>query len=139
MQDVASKFNIKLEANKSYIRRAPRNQTRISGPLATALPFILLAAMLIHIVFQNRPGIRGVLTGSIVAGAGILIGAQIIFIICLFLFGLFIGLMGLHNLLYSIGSGGSGYGGHGGGGGFGGGGWSGGGGGFSGGGSSGNW
>ena len=141
LQDLAKKFGIELSQSKSFIRRAPRNQVKIPNGLANALPFILIALIIIQFVFLNKPGLRGFFTGSIVAGAGALIGAQIFFIILLFLFGLLLGVIGLHNILYQLGTG---YGGHGGGGfggsGSGGGGsWGGGGGGFSGGGSSGNW
>lgn len=139
LQDLAQKFGIQLNQSKSFIRRAPRNQVKIPGALANALPFIIIALLIIQFVFLNKPGLRGVLTGSIVAGAGALIGAQIFFIILLFLFGLFFGFIGLHNILYQLGTGYGGHGGFGGGGSGGGGSWGGGGGGFSGGGSSGNW
>jgi uncharacterized protein len=139
LQDIAKKFGIQLSQSKSYIRRAPRNQVKIPDAMAKALPFIIIALLIIQFVFLNKPGLRGVLTGSIVAGAGALIGAQIFLIIILFLFGLFFGFIGLHNILYQLGTGHGGHGGFGGSGSGGGGSWGGGGGGFSGGGSSGNW
>ncbi len=135
MQDIATKFNIKLDQGKSYIRRAPRGQLQIPQAVANLLPFIIGILILIHIFLRDKPGLRGLTTGIITAVVGALGGATILFMVVLFLVGLAIGAIGLHNLLFHLGNGGGG----GYGGGSGGGGWSGGGGGFSGGGSSGNW
>ena len=143
MQDVASKFNIQLEQGQSYVRRAPRRQLKIPSSVIIAFPFIIGIIILAQMFLKDRPFARGIFTGVGFAGVGFFFGlASLALIGFIFLMGLFIGIIGLHNLLYAIASS-SGHG-HYGGGGFGGGssgggGWSGGGGGFSGGGSSGDW
>lgn len=145
MMDVAQKFNIKLNEGSRIVRRStpPR---MVTGPFMIFLPILLVILVVGQLILRKRPMARGLFSGAAFAGAGAVIGvAGLGVILVLFLLGLFIGMIGLQNLLYALAAGNSrgGYGGGGfGGGGFGGGGgggWSGGGGGFSGGGSSGSW
>lgn len=143
MEDVAKKFNITFTpAGNKFVRRS-----RVSNAAPIKIPFpviIILLALLIGQFLIKKPAIRGIVTGGGLAGIGGMMFslAAIGPIIILFIVGLLIGIIGLHNILLALaaGSGGRYHGGGGfGGGGSGGGGWSGGGGGFSGGGSSGSW
>jgi uncharacterized protein len=139
MQDIAAKFNIDLSGEK--IPMVSRSKT----PIRTEIPFpvilIIIALFVGHLILYKKPLLRGLFTGTGLAGVGFLMtsGFAIGMIIILFIIGLLIGVIGLHNILYALNSGGRGYGGGGGYGGSGGGSWGGGGGGFSGGGSSGSW
>lgn len=137
MEDVARKFNVKLEGGTSYVRRAP---ARRSGPFNAVLPFMVIAFVVAQLVMRKNVFGRGIVSGAGVAGVGwfMLPGVGLGMIAILFGLGTLLGLVGLSNLLFALASSGGGRGG----GGFGGGGggsWGGGGGGFSGGGSSGNW
>lgn len=142
MMDVAQKFNIQLSEGNRIVRRATPARS-LPGPLKIAFPFLIGVLILGQILLGKRPVARGLFTGAGMAGVGFFVGAAGIAMIgFMFLMGLFIGMIGLQNLLFALAAGsgrGGGYGGGGGFGGGGGGGWSGGGGGFSGGGSSGNW
>ena len=143
MEDVAKKFNIKFSPAGSQIVR--RTQAPNATPISIPFPVIIILIFLFLGQFLIRKrGLRGLVTGGGLAGIGTMMfsAAAIGPIIILFLVGLFVGVIGLHNVLLALSAGGGGYrrGGLGGGGfGGGGGGWSGGGGGFSGGGSSGSW
>jgi len=143
--DVAQKFNIKLSEGSSIVRRAPRARARaLPAGLVTAFPFLIGLLILGQVLLGKKPVARGLFTGAGLAATGFFIGTNgIVMIGFMFLMGLFIGIIGIHNLLFAVAAGGSQRGYRGGGGGFGGGsgggGWSGGGGGFSGGGSSGSW
>lgn len=135
MEDMATKFNIKLnQGGQRIVRRAPV-RTQIN-------PFFLIIAIvvlsIVSMIFRKKPMMRGVTSGIGIATVGGLMGIPIIMILFLFGIGLVIGLIGMGNVLMALASG-HGRGGGGGFGGGGGGGWSGGGGGFSGGGSSGSW
>lgn len=140
MIDVARTFNINLAPESSRVARRVPPPRHLPGPLVKAFPFIILFLILGQIFLRKKPVARGVFTGSGIAGAGffLLPGVGLGFVAVLFIIGLCIGIIGLHNLLFALAAsrggryGGGGFGG-------GGGGWSGGGGGFSGGGSSGSW
>ena len=142
MQDIAQKFNIKLSEGSRYVRRASRARS-IPRPLIIAFPFLIGILILGQLLLSKKPVIRGLFTGAGMAGVGFFVGAAGLAMIgFMFLMGLFIGMIGLQNLLFALASGSShrGYGGGGFGGSSGGGSsWGGGGGGFSGGGSSGSW
>ena len=144
LQDVAKKFNLKLEQERGFIRRSARPQMKIQIPegLRKALPFILILFIGAQIILRNHPRARGVVSGLTFSGIGFLLGAGLVLYLAFFILGAVLGLIGFHNVLYALLSAnsshhGGGYGGYGGG--SSGGSWSGGGGGFSGGGSSGNW
>lgn len=138
MEAIAGKFSVEIsESGSRFVRPAPQ---RRSGPLNAALPFMIIAFVVIQIVMNKHVAARGVASAAGVAGIGwfMLPGVGLAFIVVLFIIGLLFGLIGLSNLLYILTS--SSGGGRGGGfGGGSGGSWSGGGGGFSGGGSSGDW
>jgi uncharacterized protein len=139
MQDIADKFNIKLNEGTRYVRRATRTRSTIPRPLVVAFPFLIGILIIGQIVLGKKPVARGLFTGAGMAGVGLFVGAAgIAMILLMFLLGLFIGMIGLQNILFALASGSShrGFGGSSGGGG---GSWGGGGGGFSGGGSSGSW
>lgn len=144
MQDIAQKFNIQLTEGTRYVRRATQVRS-IPRPLIIAFPFLIGILILGQIILGKKPIARGLFTGAGMAGVGFFVGAAGFALIgFMFLMGLFIGMIGLQNLLFALASGSSHRGGYGGGGGFGGssgggGSWGGGGGGFSGGGSSGSW
>lgn len=137
MEDMAAKFNIKLnEGGNRIVRRAPQRVGNKSGN------FIIMAILGIlafgSMLFNKRPMARGLFTGVGFTGVSLLMGIPVMMMIFIFVIGLVLGLVGIGNFLTALALSG---GGRGGGGGFGGGGggWSGGGGGFSGGGSSGSW
>ena len=140
LQDIAQKFNIELQPSSGHIRRSTRAPTaiKIPEPLRKAFPFLIGILVVGHLLLNNKPGFRGLFTGTCLASVGIFMGVEILLIIFIFIIGLLVGIIGLHNILFAIlsngGRGGGGFGG-----GSSGGSWSGGGGGFSGGGSSGNW
>jgi len=140
LQDIAQKFNIELQPSSGHIRRSTRAPTaiKIPEPLRKAFPFLIGILVVGHLLLNNKPGFRGLFTGTCLASVSIFMGVEILFIIFIFIIGLLVGIIGLHNILFAIlsngGRGGGGFGG-----GSSGGSWSGGGGGFSGGGSSGNW
>lgn len=139
MEDMATKFNIKLGGDGSRIvRRAPPRTANKSGN------FLIMAILGIlgfgSMLFRKKPMARGMFTGLGFTGVSLLMGIPVGMMIAIFIFGLVLGLIGIGNFLTAMAMGGRGGGGFGGGGfGGGGGGWSGGGGGFSGGGSSGSW
>jgi uncharacterized protein len=140
--DISQKF--KIDPSSQGIRHIRRvAPPAINGKLASLFPFIILGLIFIQLIFRKHPFVRGIFTGGGIAGSGLFLipAAGFGFIFILFILGLIIGLVGLHNFLYALASSGhgGGYRGQSGGGFGGGGGWSGGGGGFSGGGSSGNW
>lgn len=143
LQDVAKKFNLKLDQERGFIRRSARPQMQIQIPegLRKAFPFILILFIGAQIILRNHPRARGVVSGLTFSGVGFFLGFGLVLYLALFILGAIIGLVGLHNILYALlranSSHHGGYGGYGGG--SSGGSWSGGGGGFSGGGSSGNW
>ncbi len=143
LQDVAKKFNLKLDQERGFIRRSARPQMQIQIPegLRKAFPFILILFIGAQIILRNSPRARGVVSGLTFSGVGFFLGVGLVLYLALFILGAIIGLVGLHNILYALLTANSshhgGYGGYGGG--SSGGSWSGGGGGFSGGGSSGNW
>lgn len=139
LEEIAYKFSINTnQEGTPLVKRAP---LRTNNGLGGFLPVFFLAVVFIHILFRKKPGLRGLFTGSGAAALSyfMLPGAGIAFVIIAFLIGLGVGVIGLSNLLYAMGSSshhsGGGYGGGSGSSG----GWSGGGGGFSGGGSSGDW
>jgi uncharacterized protein len=144
LQDIAQTFNIKLSEGNRYVRRATPSRS-IPRPLIIAFPFLIGILILGQLLLSKKPVARGLFTGAGMAGVGFFVGAAGLgLILFMFLMGLFVGMIGLQNLLFALASGSSHRGYHGGGGGFGGssgGGssWGGGGGGFSGGGSSGSW
>lgn len=141
MLDVAQKFNIQLNEGTRFVRRSSPPRV-VTGPFVIFLPILLLILIVGQLLLRKRPMVRGLFSGVAFAGAGAVIGvAGLAVLLVLFLIGLFIGMIGLQNLLYALAAGQSHRRGGFGGGGFGGGGggWSGGGGGFSGGGSSGSW
>jgi uncharacterized protein len=140
MEDVAAKFNIKPSTQSRYVRRSAA-PVHISPALVKSFPILVLIVIVGQILLNRKPVLRGLFTGTTLAGVGFFFGtAALGFIFLLFLVGLVVGIIGLHNVLFALASSsGRGRGGFGGGGFGGGGGWSGGGGGFSGGGSSGNW
>lgn len=142
MEDVARKFNIKVEEEGAQLVHRAVRPVQLAFPLL--LPIMLVILFITQIAFRNHSFMRGLTGGASVAGAGfaVLGAAGLFFLVILFFMGFVFGLIGFHNVLFALAQGG----GHGGGryrsggGGFGGGGgWSGGGGGFSGGGSSGDW
>lgn len=137
MEDVAMKFNIKLDDSQTGIVRrqqSPHGQYQHGNLIIIAIIGILSLG---GILFKNRPGFRGLFTGLGFSGVSLFLGAPIFLMIGIFLFGLILGLVGIGNFLTVLASSqGNSRGGYGGG--FGGG-YSGGGGGFSGGGSSGRW
>lgn len=142
MQDMATRFNVKIdEASPNMIRRSPA-PVRVRGG-----EFIIMAIFGIliigSIIFRGKPVARGLFTGLGFTGTSLIMGIPVGMMIIIFIFGLVLGMIGIGNFLTALamsGGGRSGRGGFGGGGfGGGGGGWGGGGGGFSGGGSSGNW
>ncbi len=139
MQDIAGKFNINLAGKKIPMVSRSNNPMRMEIPFPVIL--IIIALFVGQLILYKKPLLRGLFTGTGLAGVGFLMtsGFAIGMIIILFIIGLLIGIIGLHNILYALNSGGRGYGGGGGFGGSGGGSWGGGGGGFSGGGSSGSW
>lgn len=150
LQDVAKKFNLKLDQERGFIRRSARPQMKMQIPegLRKAFPFIVILFIGAQIILRNSPRARGVVSGLTFSGVGFFLGAGLVLYLALFILGTVLGLIGLHNVLYALleansphHRGGryrsSGYGSYGGG--SSGGNWSGGGGGFSGGGSSGNW
>jgi uncharacterized protein len=136
--DISQKFNIQIKTDQKMLRRkAPQPNLPQGCHFLFIIGLIILT--LAQVLFRKHSIARGFASGLSLASAGFFIGAfEIASIVILFLVGLIIGFVGLHNLLYQLASGSS-HRRYGGGGGFGGGGWSGGGGGFSGGGSSGNW
>lgn len=139
MQDMAAKFNIQLEQNSQFIRRAPP-KARGGGMGNIFIIGIIATLILGSSLFRNRPFARGLFTAAGFSGVSFMMGLPIILLIFIFIFGLVLGLMGIGNFLASVAANSGGrYRGGGGGFGGGGGGWSGGGGGFSGGGSSGRW
>jgi uncharacterized protein len=145
LQDVAKKFNLKLEQERGFIRRSARPQMKIQIPegLRKAFPFILILFIGAQIILRNSPRARGVVSGLTFSGVGFFLGAGLVLYLALFILGTVLGLIGLHNVLYALLEANSphhrgGYGSYSGGGSSGRG-WSGGGGGFSGGGSSGDW
>ena len=136
MEDVAQRFNVKIEGSQRFVRRAPQRQ---HGPIGNVLILVIISFFFIVGSIRKR-AFRGLLGGVGFSAITYFIGAPLAFIFVAFVFGL---------AIFSS-QGGGGFGGGGGGfggggyrgsrGGFGsGGGWSGGGGGFSGGGSSGSW
>lgn len=138
MEDMAAKFNIKLnEGGNRIVRRAPQRAANKSGN------FIIMAILGIlafgSMLFNKRPMARGLFTGAGFTGVSLLMGIPVMMMIFVFVIGLVLGLVGIGNFLTALAMSGGGRGGGGGFGGGGGGGWSGGGGGFSGGGSSGSW
>jgi uncharacterized protein len=138
MEDMAAKFNIKLnEGGNRIVRRAPQRAANNSGN------FIIMAILGIlafgSMLFNKRPMARGLFTGAGFTGVSLLMGIPVLMMIFVFVIGLILGLVGIGNFLTALAMSGGGRGGSGFGGGGGGGGWSGGGGGFSGGGSSGSW
>lgn len=134
LEDVASRFNIKLSGQTGkYIRRSSRNN-QMNVYIALFIGILAFGSML----FRRSPLLRGLFTGIGYSVVSYFLGFAVISLIISFILGLIFGLIGMGNLLSGIASG-HGHGGRYGGGGFGGGGWSGGGGGFSGGGSSGRW
>ena len=138
MEDMAAKFNIKLnEGGNRIVRRAPQRAANKSGN------FIIMAILGVlafgSMLFNKRPMARGLFTGVGFTGVSLLMGIPIMMMIFVFVIGLVLGLVGIGNFLTALALSGGGRGGGGGFGGGGGGGWSGGGGGFSGGGSSGSW
>jgi uncharacterized protein len=140
MQDMTTKFNIKLDTGgQQYVRRAAR---RTGGPRDFFLPAILGILVVGSLLFSKKPMARGIFTGIGFSAFSGFMGFPILLILIVFAFGWILGLVGIGNFLTAMAmsggrGGGSYYGG--GGGSSGGGGWSGGGGGFSGGGSSGSW
>lgn len=139
---VAEKFDINLGQGR-VVSRSRASHHRADSPLNLALPFMILILVVVHVIFNSKPFLRGVFSGAGMAGVSFfmapVLGAGVLVV---FIIGFLIGLMGISNLLFAIAAnaGRGGRGGFGGGGfGGGGGGWSGGGGGFSGGGSSGSW
>ena len=140
MMDVAQKFNIKLSEGNRFVRRATPARV-LPKALIAAFPFLIGILILGQLVLGKKPVARGVFTGVGMAGVGFFVGAAGLAMIgFMFLMGLFVGMIGLQNLLFALASGSSHHGGGGFGGGSGGGSsWGGGGGGFSGGGSSGSW
>lgn len=138
MEDMAAKFNIKLNpGGNRIVRRAPQRAANKSGN------FIIIAILGILVfssmIFNKRPMARGFFTGVGFTGVSLLMGVPLVMMIFIFVIGLILGLVGIGNFLTALALSGGGRGGGGGFGGGGGGGWSGGGGGFSGGGSSGSW
>lgn len=141
MEDMAARFNIKVnQESPGLVRRSPA-PVRVKGGefiIMAILGILIFGAM----IFRGRPLARGLFTGFGFAGTSLIMGIPVGLLIAIFIFGLFLGMIGIGNFLTALAmSGGRGGRGGFGGGGFGGsgGGWSGGGGGFSGGGSSGNW
>ena len=138
LENIAQKFNIKLKGGGTpVVRRAPikvRNRF-----LHSALPFLVLILVGVHLIFRKRPMARGIFSGAGIAGLSyfMLPGIGLGLVGILFFVGLLLGVTGISNILFALAQGSSS--GYRGGGGSGGGSWSGGGGGFSGGGSSGSW
>lgn len=138
MEDMAAKFNIKLnEGGNRIVRRAPQRTAHKGGN------FVIMAILGIlafgSMLFNKKPMARGLFTGVGFTGVSLLMGIPVMMMIMVFIIGLILGLVGIGNFLTALAMSGGGRGGGGGFGGGGGGGWSGGGGGFSGGGSSGSW
>jgi uncharacterized protein len=140
MEDIAGTFNLNLEDQSRFVRRAP---VRVGGGLDRIFPIIIVVLVLGHIFIRRSRVGRGLFSGLGMAGAGWFFFPGIgLGVVLLFFLGLFLGAAGVNNAMYAASSGRRspwGGGGFGGGGFGGGGGWGGGGGGFSGGGSSGNW
>lgn len=138
MEDMAAKFNIKLnQGGNRIVRRAPQRTAQKGGN------FVIMAILGIlafgSMLFNKKPMARGLFTGVGFTGVSLLMGIPVMMMIMVFIIGLILGLVGIGNFLTALAMSGGGRGGGGGFGGGGGGGWSGGGGGFSGGGSSGSW
>ncbi len=137
MEDVADKFNIKLEGGHKVVRRAPRVvKTKMGEFFIIAIIAVIAIGSLI---FKNRPAARGVFTGSGLSIVSLIMGLPLAILVIVFFVGLVLGLVGIGNFITALLMSGGGSGRGGGYGGGSGGSWSGGGGGFSGGGSSGSW
>ena len=136
LEDVATRFNIKITGqSRRYLRRTQNN-----GRMNTFIMLFIGILAFGSILFGKNTLLRGLFTGIGFAGVSAFLGLALVSLVLTFIVGLVLGLVGMGNLLTAIasGHGGNRYGG-GGGWSSGGGGWSGGGGGFSGGGSSGRW
>jgi uncharacterized protein len=136
LEDVATRFNIKITGqSRRYLRRTQNN-----GRMNIFIMLFIGILAFGSILFGKNTLLRGLFTGIGFAGVSAFLGLALVSLVLTFIVGLVLGLVGMGNLLTAIasGHGGNRYGG-GGGWSSGGGGWSGGGGGFSGGGSSGRW
>lgn len=140
MQDMAAKFNVKLDQGLNFVRRAPP-RTRVGGGIGNGIIIAVIFVLIIgSSLFKGRPFARGIFTGAGFTGVSFLMGLPLMLLFIIFIVGLILGVVGIGNFLTAMMLSGGGRGGGFGGGGFGGGGgWGGGGGGFSGGGSSGRW
>jgi uncharacterized protein len=124
------------EEKTLFRKRANKGNFNLNSFLLPLIIFLVLSAIL-HQKLKNKPALSGLFSGVSSAGLGAMaLGAfSIPALILFFVIGFVVGMIGIHNLLYALGSShGGGHGGRSGGGG-----WSGGGGSFGGGGSSGDW